>query len=149
MTRSHRCWFITNIWKSDHRLNITLGTDKIHSQLSICYIIVLMKGHFVLFQTQKLWSKDNLITNGQGLSSDTDSAALSVSHKSVTSTFRGQPLLSNNCGTKSLCSQFMPLKGESPATLPKFRLMQVHIRTFSHFTAGRYDSTCAFVTDCH
>ena len=27
MTQSHRCWFIRNIWKSDHRLNMTLGTD--------------------------------------------------------------------------------------------------------------------------
>ena len=27
MTQSHRCWFITNTWKPDHCLNMTLGTD--------------------------------------------------------------------------------------------------------------------------
>ena len=36
MTRAHRCWCITNTLKSDHRLNMTLGTDITFTQLSIC-----------------------------------------------------------------------------------------------------------------
>ena len=33
----YRCWFITNVCKSDHRLNITLDTDiKFTLMLSIC-----------------------------------------------------------------------------------------------------------------
>ena len=42
MTWSHCCWFITNIWKSDHHLNMTLGTGIVFtlsflSAKSVCW----------------------------------------------------------------------------------------------------------------
>ena len=63
MTRSHRCWFITNIWKSDHRMNVTLGTD-IKFTLSFLPAKSLCWWRRILsyFKTQKLWSEDNLNT---------------------------------------------------------------------------------------
>ena len=114
MTQSHRCWFITNIWKSDHHLNMTFGTDmkftlSFLSAKSLCW----WKWTLSYFKTQKLWSEDSLNTNGQGLSGDVDSAVLSVSHTLVTSAFQVQPLLSNSSWTVSFCSWFMPLKAPS------------------------------------
>ena len=108
MTRSHRCWFITNIWKSDHRLNMTdiKFTLSFLSAESLCWWQLF----FSYFKTQKLWSEENLNTNGRGLFSDVGSAVFSVSHTSLTSKFQGQPLLSNSCWTASFCSRFMSLK---------------------------------------
>ena len=71
MTWSHCCWFITNIGKSDHRLNMTLGTD-IKFTLSFLSAKSQRWWNWILsyFKTQKLWSEHNLNTNGSGLSSD-------------------------------------------------------------------------------
>ena len=79
MTRSHRCWFITNIWKSDHRLNMSLGTNikftlSFLSAKSLCW----WKAILSYFKAQKLCSEDNLNANGR-LFSDVGSAMLSVS----------------------------------------------------------------------
>ena len=125
MTRSHRRWFITDIWKSDHRLNITFST---HIKLTLSFLSAKLlcwwKWILSYFKTQKQSSEDNLNTNGRGLSGDVDSAVLSVSHTSVTST-----LLSNSCWTASFCLRFMPPK--SPAPLPKLKLTRVRMREFS------------------
>ena len=128
MTRSHHCWFITNIWKSDHHLNMILGTD-IEFTLSFLYAKSLCWWKWILsyFKTQKLWSEDNLNTIGWGLSSDTDSAVLSVSHTSVISTFQGQ-LLTYFQTVAELCFSVHNL---CPILLPKLPLTWVHIRKFS------------------
>ena len=109
MTPSHH-WFITNIWKSDHHLNMTLGTD---IKFTFCFLcaksLCWWKWILSYFKTKELWSEDNLNTNGGSLSSDGDSDVLSVSHTLVTSTFQGQLLLSNCCWTGSFCSWFMLL----------------------------------------
>ena len=125
MTRSHRRWVITNIWKSDNRLN-TLGTD-IEFTLSFLSAKSLCWWRWILsaFKTQKSWSEDNLNTNELGLSSDVDSAMLWVSHTSVTSTFQVQPLLSKSC---FLFTIYAP---QSPTSLPKLRFTRVRMREFS------------------
>ena len=71
MAQSHRCWFITIIWKSDHHWNMTLGRDikftlRFLSAKSLCW----WKWFLSYFKTQKLWSEDNLNTSGQGLSTN-------------------------------------------------------------------------------
>ena len=132
MTQSHRCWFIRNIWKSDYHLNMTLGTDikftlSFLSAKSLCW----WKWILSYFKTQKLWSKDKLNTNGWSLSSDVDSAVLSILHTSVTLTFQGQPLLSNSCWTVFFWTVFMIYAPQSPTPLPILRLMRVHMNKFS------------------
>ena len=127
MTRSHRCCLITTIWKLDHRLNVTLGTD---IQLSLSSLsakpLCWWKRILSYLKTQKLWSEDNLKANGWGLSSDVGSTVFSsVSHRSVTSTSHGQPLLSD------ICFLFMIYAPQSPAPLPKLRLTRVRMREFS------------------
>ena len=91
-----------------------------------------MKVDLVLSQDSKALKRGQrlvLNTNGRGLSSDVDSALLSVSHTAVTSTFQGQLLLSNGCSTASFCSRFMPLR--TPPRCPNLRLTRVHMREFS------------------
>ena len=122
ITRSHRCWFIINIWKSDHRMNVTLGTD---IKFTLCFLpaksLCCWRWIFLsYFKTQKLWSEDNLNTNGRGLSSDVDKTVLSVSHISVTSVFQGQPLLSNSCWMCLSDHDFCPSKPH-PFAQPDWR----------------------------
>ena len=128
MTQSHCCWLITNIWKLDHRLNVTLGTD-IQLTLSSLSVKPLCWWKRILsylktqkFEARTIWRQNN----GWGLSSDVCSAVLSsVSHTSVISTFQGQPLLSD------ICFLFMIYAPQSPAPLLKLRLTRVCMREFS------------------
>ena len=106
----------TNIWKSDHCLNVTLGRD-IKFTLTFLPAKSLCWRKWILsyFKTPKLWTEDNLNTGAyqmrcrHTLSLSLDSAVLSISHTLVTSTFQGQPLLSNSCLTASSCSWSMLL----------------------------------------
>ena len=105
--------FIINIWKSDHHLNMTLGTDikitlSFLSSKSFCW----WKWVLSYFKTQQLWSENSLNTNGWGLSGDVDSAGFSVSYTSVTSIFQGRLLLSDSC---FLLMIYAP---QSPAPFP-------------------------------
>ena len=132
MTQSHRSWFITSIWKLDHRLNMTLGTDikftlSFLSAKSLCW----RKWILSYFKTEKLWSEDNLITNGwSGAYLVTWTVLCFQFHTSVTSKFQGQPLLSNSCWTASqfLFTIYTP---QSPVPSPKLRLTRVRMREFS------------------
>ena len=113
---------------------MTLGTDpkftlSFPSPKSLCW----GKRYLFSFKTQKLSSDDNLNANGQGLPSDMDSAVLSVSHGSVTSTFQGQLLLSNSCWTASFCSRLMPLK--APPLCPNY---DWHERACTNFHSQRH-----------
>ena len=101
---------------------MTLGTNikftlNFLSAKSLCW----WKWILSYFKFHNVWIEDNLNTNGRGLSSDVDSAVLSVSHTSVTSTFQGQPLHSNSCW-------FAP-QGHAP--FPKLRLTHVRMSEFS------------------
>ena len=138
MTRSHHCWFITNIWKSDHHLNMILGTD-IEFSLSFLSAKSLCWWKWILsyFKTQKLWSEGNLNTIWWGLSSDMDNAVLSISHTSVILTFQGQLLIVllltyfQTVAELFFCSQFMPLK--APSLCPNYHW---HECTFANFHWG-------------
>ena len=68
MIRSHRCWFITNAWKSNHHLNMTLGTD-IKFTLSFPSAKSCVDGsECCLVSRLKRLEARSLNTNGQGLS---------------------------------------------------------------------------------
>ena len=140
MTRSRCCWFIIDIWKSDHHLNMTPGTN-IKFTLTVSQLSIDLLNHcvdeselclisrFKSFEAKTIWIQ----MGNRGLSGDVDSAVLSVSHTSVTSTFQGWLLLSNSCWTASFCSWFM-----TPKPCP---FAQIKSDTSAHagiFTAWRY-----------
>ena len=96
-----RCPISSQLW----RLVVTHGTQKqnSHSALSL----PLESGRGNLDHQFRGSAKGCDL----GISSSREEwAVLSVLHTSVTSTFQGQPLLSNSCWTASFCSWFMPLK---------------------------------------
>ena len=115
MTQSHHCWFFTHIWKLDHLLNMTLGTDikfvvTFLSAKSLCW----WKWILSYFKTEKLWGEDNLNTNGRGLSSDVDSAMLSVHiHRSLQHSKASRYFQTVAELHLSFCSRFIPLKAQS------------------------------------
>ena len=85
MTQSQRCWFIANIWKSDHHLSMTLGTD---------IKFAVDESEFCLISRLKSFEVRTVrIQMGRGVSHDMDSAVLSVSHTSVTSAITFKQLL--------------------------------------------------------
>ena len=57
--QSHHCWFVTNIWKSDYRLNMTSGTDTKFTLTSLSFLSAKLlcwwKWILSSFKTQKLW----------------------------------------------------------------------------------------------
>ena len=110
MTRSHRCWFITNIWKSDIRFNMTLGTDitftlSFLSAKSDC----VDDSEFCLISRLKSFE---LNTNGRGLSSDVTVLCFqfhthrSLQHSKASRYFQ---TVAELCFSE-LCSWFMPSK---------------------------------------
>ena len=116
---------------------MTLGTDIkfTHSLLSAKWLC-WWKLIWSYFKAQNLWSEDNLNTNGRGLSSDVDSPVLSVSRTSVTSTFQGEPLLSNTC---FLFTIYAPSK---PRPFAKIKIdASAHARIFTarNYTFGNLD----------
>jgi len=130
---SHCGWFITNIWKLDHCLNMTLGTDvKFTLSFPFAESLCWWKWMLSYFKTQKPWSEENLNTNRRSLSSDVDSAVLSVSHTSVTSTHFNIPRPAVTFEQLQNCIfLFTVYAPQSPAPLPKLRLTWRHIHDFS------------------
>ena len=124
MTRSHRCWFITNTWKSDHRLNMTHGTDikfalSFLSAKSLCW----WKWILPYFKTRKLRSKDNLCANGRGLSVTWTVLSFQFTHI-------GHFSIPKPAVTFAELRLFVHDWPSNPAPLPKLRLTQVRMGEF-------------------
>ena len=122
VTRSHGSWFITNVWKSDLRLNMTLCTDKKFTSSFLSANHCVDENEFCLIARLKSFEARIIQMGGAYLVTRTVLYVLSVSHTSVTSTFQGQPLLSNSCWTASFCSPCMP--HEAPPLCPMHKFSQ-------------------------
>ena len=139
MTRSHRWWFITKIWKSDHRLNITLGTDIKFTFSFLSAKSVLMKYIFALFQDSKASKRGQF--EYKWASSFTHLGHFDIPRQAITL----KQLL--NC--VFLFTIYVPR--QSPAPLPKLRLTRVRMHEFSQSEgipsgteALRWHETCEF-----
>ena len=148
MTRSHRCWFITNIWKSDHHLNITLGTDK-NNTLSPFYMLNhwFDESEFCLisrlksFEARTIWlqmGRAYLVT--RTVLCFQCHTHQSLQHSEASRYF--QTVVEPSVSVHNL----RPSKVKALPLCPDLDRRKC---TFAHFTARWYDSTCAFLTDCH
>ena len=130
MTQSHHCWFIINIWKSDHHLNMTLGTElDIKFPLSFLSAESLCWWKWILsyFKTQKLWGKFEYKSVGLIFWCG-HCCAFSFTHISHFNIPRPAITLKQLQNWVFLFTVYAP---QSPAPLPKLRLTWVHIREFS------------------